>query len=405
MIGNRIVSPIQHFLKLESAGGMLLAGAAALAIVLANTPLHVFYIALLDTPVAVQVGALSIAKPLLLWINDGLMAVFFLLIGLEVKRELLEGELSTPSQVILPATAAVGGFVVPALVYILINRGGGDALNGWAVPAATDIAFALGALAALGSRVPLALKVFLSTIAIVDDLMAIVVIAIFYSGDLSTLSLGLAALGIIVLAALNRLGVRRVAAYMLVGLFVWVAVLKSGVHATLAGVLVALAIPLRSDAEGHSPLKHLEHTLHPWIAFAILPVFAFANAGLSFAGMQFSDLWQPLTLGIIAGLFLGKQLGVFGLTWLLVKLGWARLPRGCNWGMTYGAAILTGIGFTMSLFIGSLAFEHGGFDFSSQVRLGVLVGSILSAVAGLIVLKLALARPVTPGPEENLDRA
>jgi NhaA family Na+:H+ antiporter len=397
-----IRNALANFLRLESAGGILLVLAAAVAIIMANTPLDALYQQFLDLPVEVAVGEVELRKPLLLWVNDGLMAIFFLLVGLEIKREVLEGELSSKDQIVLPAVAALGGFVVPALIYVFINRDGGDTLNGWAIPAATDIAFALGVLSLLGSRVPLALKVFVTTLAIVDDLMAIIVIAIFYSQDLNLSALSFAFVGWIVLFAMNLMGVTRVSAYLVIGVIIWVAVVKSGVHATLNGVMVALAIPLRAeDQDGHSPARHLEHTLHPWVAFFILPLFAFANAGVSFAGMGFRDLGQPVTLGIIAGLFIGKQIGVFGLSWLAIKLGFSRLPAGATWPMLYGAAMLTGIGFTMSLFIGTLAFEHGEFDYSAAVRLGVLVGSLLSAVGGYLIIRMTSPEaPVsgTPAP-------
>jgi NhaA family Na+:H+ antiporter len=388
-----MLKAFREFLRLETAGGMLLVGAAALALVLANGPLAPLYRGLLDLPVQVSVGSLVLAKPLVLWINDGLMAVFFLLVGLEIKREVLEGELSRRDQVLLPAVAALGGFVVPAAIYLWVNRGDTAAMNGWAIPAATDIAFALGVLALLKGRVPLTLKVFVTALAIIDDLLAIGVIAIFYTGDLSLPALGLAALGVAGLVVLNRAGVTRIAPYVWIGAAIWVCVLKSGVHATLAGVIVALTIPLKGrDAHGRSPLRHLEHSLHPSVAFGILPVFAFANAGVSFAGFTPADLAAPVPLGIMLGLFLGKQLGVFGMSWLVIRLGLARLPEGTSWAMLYGAALVTGIGFTMSLFIGGLAFEHGGFDHAAAVRLGVLAGSLASALAGYAVLRVS-ARP------------
>ncbi|MCB1683643.1 MAG: Na+/H+ antiporter NhaA, partial [Pseudomonadales bacterium] len=332
--------------------------------------------------------------PLLLWINDGLMAVFFFLVGLELKREILEGELSTPSQVVLPAGAAIGGFVVPAVIYYLLNADNAVSVDGWAIPAATDIAFALGVLTLLGDRVPPALKVFLVSLAIFDDLAAIVVIALFFTSELSVLSLGLGLSGVCGLVILKMRGVKRIGPYLLVGLFIWVCVLKSGVHATLAGVVTALFIPLRDENEAYegSPLRHLEHVLHPWVAFMILPLFAFSNAGVSFSGMSVSILAEPVPLGIAAGLFVGKQAGVFLTCGLLILLGVCRLPQGVDWLSLYGVAVLTGIGFTMSLFIGSLAFEHVGFDYGAGVRAGVLAGSILSAVFGYGILRVALRR-------------
>jgi len=362
---------------------------AVLALIVSNSPLQQLYRHLLDVPLSITLGELSIGKPLLLWINDGLMAVFFLLVGLEVKREFLEGELSSWDQVILPAVAGLGGFVVPAAIYVATNWTSPETMEGWAIPAATDIAFALGVLTLLGSRVPLSLKVFLTTIAIFDDLAAILVIAVFYTQDLSVTALTWGLAGIVGLVILNLAGVTRISAYMLVGVFVWTCVLKSGVHATLAGIAVAMAIPLKSASDQHSPLTHLEHTLHPWVAYAILPIFAFANAGVSFGGISTEVLFGPVSIGIALGLFIGKQIGVFGPVWLMVKLGWARLPDGANWASVYGVALLAGIGFTMSLFIGSLAFERGQFDYLAATRVGVLAGSVVSAVAGYLLLKHA----------------
>jgi len=382
-----------RFFQLEAASGVLLIVAAILALVMNNSPLSYLYSGLLDIPVAVQVGALNIAKPLLLWINDGLMALFFLLIGLEVKREVVDGQLSKPSQVILPATAAVGGMVVPALLYWFINRDNPAAVTGWAIPTATDIAFALGVLALLGRRVPASLKLFLMTLAIIDDLGAIIVIALFYSGTLSSLSLMLAAGCLVTLVAMNRLGVFKLGPYMVVGLILWVCVLKSGVHATLAGVTLAFCIPLRTRNAEASPLLALEHALHPWVAYAILPLFAFANAGVSLAGMTIDSFTHPVPMGIAIGLLLGKTVGVFGLTWLAVKLGIAALPAGARWGQMFGVAILCGIGFTMSLFVGSLAFEPGSSEFAGMDRMGILTGSFLAAVLGYTITAMASRKP------------
>ena len=379
---------ITRFFQLEAAGGLLLIAAAALALIINNSPLSWLYNAFLETPVEARIGALHIAKPLLLWINDGLMALFFLVIGLEVKREVLEGHLSKPSQIVLPGAAAIGGMVVPALIYIALNTGNAEALNGWAIPMATDIAFALGVLALLGKRVPVSLKVFLMTLAIIDDLGAIIVIALVYSGELSQLSLILAAVSIIALIAMNRSGVSRLAPYLLVGLVLWVCVLKSGVHATLAGVVLAFCIPLRTSSKS-SPLLTLEHGLHPWVAYGILPLFAFANAGVSLAGVTMESFTHPVPLGIAAGLLLGKTLGVFGLTWLAVKTRMASLPKDANWGHVLGVSILCGIGFTMSLFVGSLAFEPGVSAYAGEDRMGILTGSILSAIIGYGVMVLA----------------
>ncbi len=382
------ITAIQKFLRLEASGGIILVFAAVVALIMANTTAAPLYLGFLDTPVTVAVGELTLHKPLLLWINDGLMAIFFMLVGLEVKREILDGELSSLDKAALPGIAAVGGMVAPALVYVLFNVWEPDTLNGWAIPAATDIAFALGVLALLGSRAPASLKVFLLALAVMDDLGAIVIIALFYTANLSVGSLAIAGAALVGLIVLNLVGVKRIAPYMLIGLVLWVAVLKSGVHATLAGVAIGLCVPLKGeDAEGHSPLRHLEHLLHPWVAYAILPVFAFANAGVSLAGMTWGDLFNPVTLGIALGLFVGKQVGVFGITWLAVKTGLGRMPDGANWRQFYGMSLLTGIGFTMSLFIGTLAFDTQGYD--AAVRMGVLIGSLMSAVGGYLVLRFA----------------
>jgi len=374
---------------LEAASGLLLIAAAILALIINNSQLSWLYSGLLDTPVVAQIGALKIAKPLLLWINDGLMALFFLLIGLEVKREVLDGQLSRPSQLVLPGAAAIGGMLVPALIYWFLNRDNPAALDGWAIPTATDIAFALGVLALLGKRIPVSLKLFLMTLAIIDDLGAIVIIAIFYSGDLSTLSLGLAAACIAALVALNRLGVVKLGPYMIIGLILWVCVLKSGVHATLAGVTLAFCIPLRTKNAEPSPLLTLEHALHPWVAYGILPLFAFANAGLSLSGVTVESFTHLVPMGIAVGLLVGKTVGVFGLTWLAVKTGIAALPQGANWGQVLGVAILCGIGFTMSLFVGSLAFVPGASEYAGMDRMGILTGSLFAALIGYAVTAAA----------------
>jgi Na+:H+ antiporter, NhaA family len=388
------ISAIREFLRLEAAGGIILIFASALALILANSPLSDLYLASLEIPVAVQFGALKIAKPLILWINDGLMAVFFFLVGLEIKREFLEGELSTPSQFALPAMAAIGGMIVPALIYFYINQGNSSHLDGWAIPTATDIAFALGILALVGNRAPLSLKILLTAIAIIDDLGAIVIIAIFYTDNMSISSLMFGGIAIAGLFIINRMRVSRPAAYILLGTILWVCVLKSGVHATLAGVVTAFAIPMQSkNQDGTSMLKDLEHRLHPWIAFMILPIFAFANAGISFSGIGLESFMEPVKLGISAGLFAGKQIGVFVMLWLGIKLGLSPMPKDTNWRQLYGVSLLCGVGFTMSLFIGSLAFEHTAFDV--PIRLGVLTGSILSAVCGYLLLR--------SGPEPEND--
>jgi len=383
----------QAFFAHEAAGGIVLMAAAAVALALDNSPLSGLYGMLLSTPVVVQVGALAIDKPLLLWINDGLMAVFFFLVGLEIKREIVEGRLSSLQKAALPVLAAIGGMAVPAMIYVALNSGNPEALNGWAVPTATDIAFALGVLALLGSRVPSALKVFLLALAIIDDLGAIVIIAVFYTSQLSLGVLAVAAVGISVLAYLNYRGVQHLAPYLLTGLVIWVCVLKSGVHATLAGVVVALFIPLNKGAErSASPLKRIEHGLAPWVVFGVMPVFAFANAGVSLLDLSMDDLVGGIPLGIAAGLFLGKQLGVFGIVWAAVRLGIARLPDGVGWLEIYGISVLAGIGFTMSLFIGTLAFSSP--EHAAAVRVGVLAGSIASAALGYAILRHASRRTV-----------
>jgi Na+:H+ antiporter, NhaA family len=379
------------FFQHEAAGGITLLAAAILALILSNSPLAGAYGALLDTPMTIRVGAFNIDKPLLLWINDGLMAIFFFLIGLEVKREVLVGELSSVRSAMLPLIAAIGGMVVPALVYVAINAGDPIALKGWAIPAATDIAFAVGVLALLGSRVPASLKIFLLALAIADDLGAIVIIALFYASDLSPLALGLAAAAIAALIALNRAGVRSFGPYLVAGIFMWACVLKSGVHATLAGVALAFAIPLNTDVDGESMLERAEHALEPWVHFCIAPIFAFANAGVSLAGMTVAAMFAPIPLGIAAGLFFGKQIGIVAATWLAVKTGLSDMPAGATWRQIYGIAILCGIGFTMSLFIGTLAFPDPSY--AAAIRIGVLVGSISSAVVGYALLHHAAKRP------------
>lgn len=386
-----IVNAVQRFFAWESAGGVLLIAAAVAALIVVNSPMAWLYDRFLDVPVAIQIGELLIAKPLLLWINDGLMAVFFFFIGLEVKREILEGSLRHPSQIALPGLAALGGMAGPAAVYIAINAGDPAAMPGWAIPTATDVAFALGIVSLLGNRVPPGLKVFLLTLAIFDDLGAIIIIALFYSSQLSTVSLWVAAAALVVLVLLNRGGVTRFAPYLLVGLVLWTSVLKSGVHATLAGVLFALTIPNSSPSSGQKSLLHsIEHDLQPWVAFGILPCFAFANAGVSFAGMSLSDLLSPISLGIAAGLFVGKQVGIMGCTWLAIKLRWATMPPGANWLSLYGVSILCGIGFTMSLFIGSLAFEETAGQNIVADRVGILLGTFCSAIVGYAVLRKAV---------------
>jgi NhaA family Na+:H+ antiporter len=384
-----VINALRDFVRLESAGGLLLLAAAIVGMGVANSPLSPLYDALLDTPVAVQVGALTIAKPLLLWINDGLMAVFFFLVGLEIKREVMEGELSSWDQIVLPGAGALGGMIVPAAIYAWFNWGEPVAMDGWAIPGATDIAFALGLLSVFGNRVPTALKIFLLTLAIFDDLAAIVIIALFYSGDLSSMALIIGTLTLVLAAVCNRLGVFKVSAYILLGIVLWVAVLKSGVHATLAGVLIALCIPMR-NARGGSPLRDLEHDLHAPVAYVILPLFALANSGISFAGVSVADLWHPVTSGIVAGLLIGKPLGILVFCAVVVGLGLAKLPRGVGWMQVFGVATACGIGFTMSLFIAGLAFEHGSGAYFAGDRIGIVVGSLASAVVAGLILALTL---------------
>ncbi len=390
---------LTRFLRLEASSGILLLFAAALAMLAENSFASIYYEALLDLPVQIRIGDFEIAKPLLLWINDGLMAVFFFLIGLEVKREVLHGELSDPARVVLPIVGAAGGMMIPALIYAWVNWGDPMAMNGWAIPSATDIAFALAVLALVGSNVPASLKLFLMALAIADDLGAIIIIALFYTSQLSVLSLMVAALAVLGLFVLNRRGVLSLVPYLLVGLVLWVAVLKSGVHATLAGVLVAMFIPYRkAPGQELTQLERLEDDLHPAVVYGILPLFAFANTGISFAGLTLQSLLEPVPLGIALGLFLGNQVGVMGFCWVAIKLGLARLPSGANWLHMYGISCLCGIGFTMSLFISSLAFEASGSGTMLNDRLGILVGSMAAALLGFLVLKLAgrAAPPATP---------
>ena len=386
---------IRNFLKMESAGGLVLMAAAALALLAANTGAAGLYSYFIETPVEVRVGGLQIAKPLFLWVNDGLMAIFFFLVGLELKREFLEGELSDASSIVLPAVGAVGGMVVPVAIYLFINQDDPAGFNGWAIPAATDIAFALGILSLLGSRVPISLKVFLVSLAIFDDLGAIIIIAAFYSADLSSTALVVAAACLVALTIMNRRNVVSISSYVLIGLIMWIAVLKSGVHATLAGVALAAFIPMRDPGNSHySPLRELEHDLHQVVAFGVLPMFAFVNAGIDLSGVGLSDVLHKVPLGIATGLFIGKQIGIFLLCLAAIKLGLARLPQGASWGSLYGVSILCGVGFTMNLFVGSLAFENPLVeqDLVFDERLGIILGSLLSGIMGYVVLHLSLPK-------------
>jgi NhaA family Na+:H+ antiporter len=378
---------LNQFINSQSLSGVVLALAAVLALVLSNSPWGEAYSRFVQLPGELRVGGdlLVLSKSLLHWVNDLWMAVFFFLVGLEIKRELLEGELASRSQALLPAGAALGGMLVPALIYMAINTGDPVAMRGWAIPAATDIAFALGILVLLGSRVPASLKVFLTAVAIIDDLGAILIIAFFYTDGLSVTALAAAGVGVLVLLALNRAKVMAIGPYVMVGLVIWLFVYKSGIHATLAGVITALAIPL-SDGKGGSPLKTAEHALHPWVAFAVLPMFAFANAGVSLQGVTMGTLLQSVPLGIMAGLLLGKAIGVFGASWLLIRFAGARLPAGAGWNQFFGVCLLCGVGFTMSLFIGALAFAGQDPAYETQLKLGVLCGSLLSGVLGALLL-------------------
>ncbi|MEC4684198.1 MAG: Na+/H+ antiporter NhaA [Nitrospirota bacterium] len=385
---------IEEFIEKESTSGILLILATVLALVFSNTSLSVWYESFLHVPVGIHIGTLNLEKSLYLWVNDGLMAVFFLLIGLEVKREIIEGHLSSLSQVALPGIAAVGGMAVPAVIYLIFNLNHPIAVNGWAIPTATDIAFALGVLSLLGKRVPVSLKLFLMTLAIIDDLGAIVIIAIFYTSKLSMLSIAVAAVSFAILVVLNRFGISKKAAYFIVGSVLWVSVLKSGVHATLAGVILAFTIPLHAKGENNkpvSPAKEIEHNLHFWVAFFILPLFAFVNAGVNVTQLSLSQMSGSVPLGIILGLFVGKQLGVFGFSWLAIKFKTAELPKDSNWVQLYGVSVLTGIGFTMSLFISSLAFEDARV-FQYTDKLAILIGSFLSGIVGYLVLRTGRSR-------------
>ncbi len=381
-----LLRALDRFFRHDAAGGILLMLSAVAALVVANSALAPYYADALGAKLAITLNGEGLQKPLILWINDGLMAIFFFLIGLELKHELLEGKLKNPRDVILPGMAAVGGMAVPALIYVALNWGDPTTMTGWAIPAATDIAFALGILALVGTRAPASLKVFLLTLAILDDLGAIVIIALFYTADLKLDYLIMALAPLIGLFLLNHKGAHRVAPALLLGTIMWFLVLKSGVHATLAGVITAFFIPLK-DKWGKSPLHALENGLAPYVLYLIVPIFAFANAGVVLAGLSLADLFAPLPLGIAAGLVVGKQVGVFGLTFAMVKLGFARLPHGANWAHIYGVACLAGIGFTMSLFIGGLSFEDPAL--MNQVRLGVLSGSLVSALLGYAVLMAA----------------
>ena len=388
---------LERFYQSESAGGILLMIATVAALVVANSPLAFLYEWYINLHLSIGVFEddfiFEIDKPLLLWINDGLMVLFFLVVGLELKREIIEGELSEPKKVVLPAFGALGGMAVPALVYLYFNADSEAGFRGWAIPAATDIAFALGLLSLLGPRVPISLKIFLTSLAIFDDIGAIVIIAVFYTSKISFVSLAVCAVCIVILFLLNRKDVENRSIYLILGVVMWVAMLKSGVHATLTGVILAMFIPIRSKKRpGASPLKELEHELHGAVAFLALPIFAFANAGINLSGVGMEQLAHPVPLGIMLGLFVGKQVGIFALCWLGIKMNLAEMPAGMNWKTLYGISILCGVGFTMSLFIGGLAFEGLGATKDFDERLGIILGSLVSGAVGLLVLHLLLPR-------------
>lgn len=386
---------LNDFVKKDSSSGILLVAMAFLALLLANIPLSALYEEFLSLPVHIRLGEFEIAKPLVLWINDGLMALFFFLTGLEIKREIMAGELSSPSQVVLPGIGAIAGIVTPALLFYWLNHNDANGLRGWAIPSATDIAFAVGVFMLFKTKLPLSLKLFLLSVAIFDDIGAIIIIALFYSTELSTVSLIIGLMGLGALFLLNYFEVRRQSIYVFIGVIVWAAVLKSGVHATLAGFAVALFVPLRlKNTNGEPMLEYMEHGLKPWVSFFILPLFAFANAGVNLNGVSMSAFLDPLPLGIALGLFVGKQFGIFSVCFIAIKLGFARLPHNATWLQFYAVCVLCGIGFTMSLFIGSLAFENYSPEYGIQVKLGVLTGSLASAiVAGIL---LFMCKPKQP---------
>ena len=386
MSENNLILKWRRFIEADSSAGIILVLAAMLALIMANSFVSTYYNAFLEFPISITLGTFEISKPLVLWVNDGLMALFFFVVGLEIKRELFYGELSRPDQVVLPMIAAIAGILFPALIYAAFNYQDAVAMNGWAIPSATDIAFALGIFILFGKHLPPSLKLFLLSVAIIDDIGAVIIIAIFYSQDIGTTSLLIASVGLIVLFAFNRMKLESKTPYILVSIVVWAAVLKSGVHATLAGFAVAWFIPLAKD-KAQSMSYQIEHGLHPWLAFFVLPIFAFANAGVGLMNASVEELFTPISIGIIGGLFVGKQLGIFAACYVAIKLKLCRLPKDANWLQMYGVCLLCGVGFTMSLFIGSLAFEEQGLDYQTQVKVGVLVGSLLSAAVGAWLIR------------------
>ncbi|MBU3023996.1 Na+/H+ antiporter NhaA [Aestuariibacter sp. A3R04] len=398
-----IVSDVHNFLNRDSSAGIVLMAATVLALIVANTPLNYYYNQLIDMYVTIAAGSFAIDKPLLLWINDGLMAVFFFHVGLELKREVAEGELSNPKDIVLPAAGAIGGMIAPVTIYLWCTWGAENAMSGWAIPAATDIAFALGIMALLGSRVPASLKIFLVTLAIIDDIGAIIIIAVFYTENITLTALIVAAVCLPVLYMMNRKNVVDIPAYIMVGIILWVAMLKSGVHATLAGVVLAAFIPMRDNKDpGYSPVTRLEHSLNSTVSFAILPIFAFANAGIDFSQIRPEGIFHPVTFGIFLGLVVGKQLGVFAFSWMAVKLKLATLPDDLSFKHIYGCALLCGVGFTMSLFIGSLAFEGTGVNRVFDERVGILSGSVVAALLGYLVLYV-VGKPTQSADATDVD--
>mgnify|MGYP001488667666 CR=1 FL=1 len=382
-----ISKPFKWFFKLEAASGLVLLFAAIAALIVSNTNLNQYYVSVLESYFTLGFGKFSLKLSILHWINDVLMAIFFFLVSLEIKREFIQGELSNPKQALLPIIGAVGGMVIPALIYIVINFGNSETMSGWAIPSATDIAFSLGVLSILGKRVPVSLKVFLTALAIIDDLGAIIIIAFFYSGNVQSFYLLLMLLCVIILIILNKFNVKNFVPYLLVGLFLWEFTHQSGIHATIAGVLLALTIPHKNNKMNHknSLLLKIEHLISPYVLFGIMPIFAFANAGVSLEGITLKTLANPVPLGILCGLFFGKQIGVFLFSYLSIKLKIADMPNNSNWGTFYGVGVLTGIGFTMSLFVGNLAFAES-LQYISGVKIGVLLGSLLSTLLGYFLI-------------------
>lgn len=400
MSENIVIQRWKQFIQTDASSGIILVIAAALALIMANSLFSHSYNAFLEFPVSITLGTFAISKPLVLWVNDGLMALFFFVVGLEIKRELFYGQLSRPDQIILPFLAAIAGIIFPALIYVSFNYQDAVAMNGWAIPSATDIAFALGIFILFGKYLPPSLKLFLLSVAIIDDIGAVIIIAIFYSQDLATNSLVIAGIGLVTLFIFNRLKLENKTPFILVSIIVWAAVLKSGVHATLAGFAVAWFIPIAYE-KSKSMSYQIEFGLHPWIAFFVLPLFAFANAGVGLTGVSVDELFTPISIGIIGGLFIGKQLGIFTACFIAVKLKLCRLPKGATWTQLYGVCLLCGIGFTMSLFIGSLAFEEQGLAYQTQVKVGVLVGSIISAVAGAWLISKSSKKLAVNKGEKN----